>query len=99
MIGYKLFKVRKDGSIGPLFINRRLRLTLGEWYPMEVHHTKGYALRPGWHICKTPNAPHLSLNGRAWYKVKFNLLDTIIRPESQGGVWYLGKDMKVLKKM
>jgi hypothetical protein len=26
MIGYKLFRKRKDGSYGPLFINRKLRM-------------------------------------------------------------------------
>jgi hypothetical protein len=99
MIGYKLFRERKDGSLGPLFINRRLKIKLGTTYKMEEHRTKGFAFRPGWHICKTPNAPHLSIKDRAWYKVEFELLDTIVRPESQGGIWYLGKNMTVLERL
>lgn len=99
MLGYKLFRERKDGTFGPLFINRKLRITLGQWYQMEEHRTKGFAFRPGWHICSKPEAPHLSKKDRVWCKVEFNLLDTIVRPESQGGLWYLGKDMKVIERI
>lgn len=99
MIGYKLFRKRKDGSIGPLFINKTLRIEPGVTYQMESHRTKGFAYRPGWHICREPKAPHLSQNGREWRKVEFDLLDTIERPESQGGVWYLGKTLKVLERI
>jgi hypothetical protein len=99
MIGYKLFRVRKDGTLGPLFINRKLRIETGKWYPMEEHPTKGFAFRPGWHICSKPEAPHLSMRDRVWFKVEFNLLDTIKRPESQGGLWYLGKDMRVIERI
>lgn len=56
MIGYKLFRQRKDGTLGPLFINRRQRLTIGETYIAEEHPTKGFAFRPGWHICSEMNA-------------------------------------------
>jgi hypothetical protein len=98
MIGYKLFRERKDGSLGPLFINRKLKIQIGVSYPMEEHRTRGFAFRPGWHICRTPRAPHLSMKNRAWYKVEFELLDIIDRPDSQGGTWYLGKTMKVISK-
>lgn len=30
IIAYKLFRVRKDGTIGPLFINRKLVVVPGE---------------------------------------------------------------------
>jgi hypothetical protein len=98
MIGYKLFHIRKDGSLGPLFINRRQRIEPGVVYPYEDHPTKGYAHRPGWHICSEPIAPHLKTNtpDRVWRKVEFELLDLIERPASQGGIWYLGSTMMVL---
>jgi len=99
VIGYKLLRKRKDGSLGPLFINKTLCIEAGITYKAEAHKTKGFAFRPGWHICREPVAPHLSNRGREWYKVEFDLMDTITRPESQGGVWYLGSTMKVLEKV
>jgi hypothetical protein len=97
MIGYKLFRLRKDGSLGPLFINRKLRIEPGIVYHEEHHPTKGFAVRPGWHICSAPVAPHLSKKGRVWCKVEFDHKETINRPLNQGGIWYLGHTMKVLE--
>ena len=98
MIGYKLFRKRKDGSLGPLFINRRQRLVIGEVYTYEAHRTKGYAYRPGWHICSEMKAPHLRQGGdRVWAKVWFMPKDIISRPESQGGTWYLGSYLQILE--
>ena len=51
MKAWKLFSLKKDGSIGPLFINKKQRLTPGVWYEAEEHKTKGFAFRPGWHCC------------------------------------------------
>lgn len=99
MIGYKLFRERKDGTLGPLFINRKQKLEVGVIYSAEEHRTKGFAFRPGWHICKEPKAPHLSTKGRVWYKVSFKRAETLKRPESQGGVWYLGSSMKILERV
>jgi hypothetical protein len=97
MIGYKLFRQRKDGSLGPLFIDARKRIEIGVKYPFEDHPTKGYAHRPGWHICSEPVAPHLSKKGRVWARVRFTKMATIKRPKAQGGVWYLGSDLTVLE--
>jgi hypothetical protein len=99
VIAYKLFRVRKDGTIGPLFINRRQRITEGVWIDAEDHPTKGYAHRPGWHCCRTPKAPHLSEKGRQWYMVEIEEYQEVKRPESQGGIWYLAKRLKVLQKV
>ena len=99
MIGYKLFRKRKDGTYGPLFINRPKRIEFGKYYWSESHPTKGYAVRPGWHICSTPNAPHLSKKDRVWCKIEFIKTDTIIRPECQGGIWYLGSKMKIIEEL
>lgn len=97
MIGYKLFRQRADGSLGPLFINRSQRLEVGVTYVAEDHPTKGYAHRPGWHICSEQNAPHLSKEGRVWAKVRFSGYTSHQRPESQGGLWYTASKMKIME--
>ena len=96
MIAYKLLKVRKDGTIGPLFINRRQRIPLGVWLKAEDHPTKGYAHRPGWHATSDPIAPHLSKKGRAWFKVELRHAESLKRPASQGSLWWLAEEMKVI---
>lgn len=97
IVGYKLFRQRRDGSLGPLFINKRLRLHVGETYVAEEHPTKGYAFRPGWHLCKEPVAPHLSKTNRVWAKVMAYDAVEYPRPASQGGTWVLAKKIKVLQ--
>lgn len=99
MKAYKLFRVRKDGTIGPLFINRTLRVPMGVWLNAEDHPTKGYAHRPGWHCTLTPHAPHLSKNGRQWFEVQITKTKKYERPESQGGTWVLAQRLKVVKKL
>lgn len=97
MIGYKLFRLRKDGTLGPLFINCKQRLAVGTQYIAEEHLTKGFAFRPGWHICSEMNAPHLSKKDRVWAQVRFSNYTSHIRPESQGGLWYTANKMTILK--
>jgi hypothetical protein len=97
MLGYKLFRKMKDGY-APLFINKKQRLQVGVEYPYEDKPTKGFAHRPGWHVCSKMDAPHLKQEGtnRVWCIVEFTPMAEIKRPESQGGVWYLGSTMKIL---
>jgi hypothetical protein len=95
--GYKLFRLRKDGTLGSLFIDRKKRMTVGEWYLAGVHSTKGYAYRPGWHICHSKSAPHLSEKDRVWTKVKFYNYESHVRPENQGGLWYTADAMKIVE--
>lgn len=102
MIGYKLFRKRKDGTYGPLFINRKLKMTTNEWYTAEDHQTKGYAHRPGWPICSSPdNAPHLKqdIDNRVWCRVQFFDATKLDRPESQGGTWWLANRMRILHEV
>ena len=99
MIGYKLFRKRKDGSYGPLFINKAQKLFIGEEYIAECHPTKGYTERPGWHVCKRPHAPHLTMNKRVWCVVSFTHRETIKRPAHQGGIWYLGSDIEIIREL
>jgi len=99
MFGYKLFRKMKDGY-APLFINKKQRLQAGVEYLYEDKPTKGFAHRPGWHVCSKKDAPHLKQEGtnRVWCKVEFTHMQTIDRPSSQGGIWYLGSTMKIVKE-
>ncbi len=99
MFAYKLLRVRKDGTIGPLFINARQRIPVGVWLDAEDHPTKGYAHRPGWHCTLKPVAPHLSTRGRTWYRVEVEGIRRYARPESQGGTWVLAERMKLVEKV
>jgi len=99
MLAYKLFRVRKKGTLGSLFINRRAVLPLGQWMEAEAHETKGYAYRPGWHALAKPVAPHLSLKGREWYQVEIDDYEEHTRPESQGGKWFVAQRLKILGKV
>ena len=94
---YKLLRVRKDGTLGSLFINKRAIIPTGKWLKAEDHPTKGYAHRPYYHCLPKLSAPHLSVNGRQWYTVELRGVIKQIRPSAQGGVWYLAKQMKVVK--
>lgn len=89
--GWKVFKRRKDGSVGPLFIDTRLRVPVGRWLRAEPHRTPGYAFRPGWHATIKPYAPHLRTSGpdRVWCRVSLRGVRRYERPESQGGTWLL----------
>jgi hypothetical protein len=99
MKAYKLLRKRKDGSIGPLFINRKARLQHGDWLPAESHPTKGFAYRPFWHCTSKPIAPHLSVKDRVWCLVEIEDFVEMERPKSQGGRWYLANRMKIIKEI
>jgi hypothetical protein len=98
MIAYKLLRVRKNNTIGPLFINKKQIVPIGEWLNAELHPTKKFQVRKGWHVMDKPTAPHLSIKGRAWFLVDIEDFEVIKRPESQGGKWYLANRMKVIKQ-
>ncbi len=99
MKAYKLLRKRKDGSIGPLFINKKAKIPVGEWIEAESHPTKGYSYRPFWHCTSKPVAPHLSEKGRVWYVVEIDDFKEMQRPQSQGGKWYLANRMKIVKEL
>jgi len=96
MLAWKLFRLMKDGSIAPLFINKRLRLELNKWYEAECIPTKGFAVRKGWHVTAKPIAPHLSKKGRIWKQVEIKDYTVLQRPETQGGTWYLANKMRII---
>lgn len=94
---YKLFRIRRDGTLGSLFINRADVLPLDKWLTAELHPTEGFAVRPGWHATYRPIAPHLSSKGRRWFRVKLRGVTKHVRPAAQGGVWFTAKAMKIEK--
>lgn len=59
--GYKLFEMRDDNKLFPLFIGKTKETPIGQWVAAEiVMEHKGFAHRPGWHIGATmPSAPWL----------------------------------------
>lgn len=104
MRAFKLFRKMSDGSLAPLFINKRQRIQPGEWLEAEDHPTPGFAHRPGWHATLQPHAPHLVLNPKAgrprvWCEIEIQDYATYNRPESQGGAWVLAKRIKVIREM
>ncbi len=96
MIAYKLLALRKDGTVGPLFINRKLVIEIGKWMDSELHPTKGFQVRQGWHVMAKPEAPHLSNKGRQWFVVEIEDYTSYTRPAKQGGLWYLANRMRLL---
>ena len=85
MAGYKLFEMRDDQKLFPLFINKKEETPMNEWVMAEiVDYHPSFAHRPGWHIGATmPSAPWLmSANGtyksqrgkrfkRVWCEVEY----------------------------
>ena len=99
---YKLMRQLKDGTVHPLFINKREVTRFGVPLKAECYPTKGFAVRQGWHCCFTPYAPHLKENlangeRRVWVEVLVRDFETYDRPESQGGKWILAQEMIAVK--
>jgi len=99
MVVYKLVRKLKDGSLSSLFINKKDRLPLKTWMEAELHPTKGYKCRQGWHCLLKPEAPHLSMQGRVWVKAEVVDYELFERPEAQGGTWILAQWMKIIEEV
>ena len=83
--GYKLFEMRDDGRLFPLFIGKTKETPMNEWVPAEIiEYHPGFAARPGWHLgAIMPSAPWLmSVDGtyksqrgkrfkRVWCEVEY----------------------------
>ncbi len=97
LTGYKLFRVRRAGSLGPLFVERRRVRPLDEWLTADMDlEPRGLATRPGWHVLLSPEAPHLSRRGRTRRQVEAQgIIDRFVRPESQGGLWILARQIRI----
>lgn len=58
--GFKLFEMRDDGKLFPLFIGKTKETPIHEWIYAEIIPTPKFATRPGWHLStKCPSAPWL----------------------------------------
>lgn len=83
--GYKLFEMREDGKLFPLFIGKNTEIPTNEWVMAEIieYHPK-FSHRPGFHLAiQLPSAPWLmSANGtyksqrgkrfrRVWCEVEY----------------------------
>lgn len=99
MIAYKLFRQRKDGTLGSLFINKKNIIPVNKWLKAESFPTKGYAVRPGWHCLPRPYAPHLSCKNRVWCLVEIKEVTTYEVASKYGSIWYLANKLKVIKIM
>lgn len=99
MRAFKLIRKLKDGSLSPLFINKKSRIPIGVWLDAEFHPTNGYSERMGWHCTLEPIAPHLSTKNRVWVEVEVEDFEFYDRPESQGGTWVLAQRMKVIREL
>lgn len=97
MIAYKLCRQLKSGSVRSLFINKKTDLPFNIWLDAENHPTDGFKERPFWHCAAKPNAPHLSMKNRVWVKVEIEDFTEFQRPDTQGGLWYLAKRIKLLE--
>lgn len=89
----------KDGSLSPLFINKKLRIPTNVWLDAEPHKTSGFAYRVGWHCTLKPYAPHLSEKNRVWVMVDIEGCEYYNRPESQGGTWVLANKIMFIKEI
>lgn len=105
MIAYKLMRKMKDGY-APLFIDSTMRLEVGKWYECRTDIIKkGFAQRPGWHCCFTPNALHLAENPkngapRVWLECEIDgWVNEYDRPSSQGGKWMTAQHLKIIREI
>lgn len=100
-MAYKLFRELKSGEITSLFINKTRRLPYNQVLEAECFPTKGFAERPYWHCTEHPVAPHLKMElktgeKRVWKKVIMDDYEEFQRPDNQGGMWYLAKEIIIL---
>lgn len=102
VVAYKLLRVRGDGSLGPLFVDRGLVLRPGQEYRAKTRCPHpGLAYRPGFHCTHAPRAPHIKLvlktgERRVWCRVRLRgRVTPHRRPEAQGGLWYTAEYMTI----
>jgi len=95
MKAYKLFRLKANGEITSLFINKSKPLEIGKWLKAELFPTDGFKVRHGWHCVPQPHAPHLTNKGRVWAEIEIKDVTTLKKPKNQGGLWYLAKMIKV----
>lgn len=99
IIAYKLCRKLKNGDLRTLFIDKKKNIVMNEWLEAGCFPTKGFAVRPYWHSTSLPTAPHLTENGRVWVTCKIRNYAHFNRPQQQGGLWYLSKEVMFVKEL
>ena len=104
MKAYKLLRIKKDGKLYPLFINKTVETPIGEWLEAELHVTAGFSPRKGYHCCFQPLAPHLKMQlasgeQRVWVECEVEDWESYDRPITQGGAWILAQRMKLIRTL
>jgi hypothetical protein len=100
---WKLFRLRKDGTLGPLFVDRELVIRPETVYTARQDiRPKTLAYRPGFHCIKHRWAPHIKMrlhNGerRVWCRVVIADYYRDKRPLTQGGMWYVAQNLMITK--
>lgn len=57
--GYKLFEMDEQGNLYALFIDKHTAMYAETWMKAGIYPTKGFSVRPGYHIGEIPSAPWL----------------------------------------
>jgi len=96
---FKLFRLKASGAITSLFIDKGREYPLNQWMEAACHPTDGFKTRKGWHCLEKPNAPHLSKKDRVWARVEIKDFLPLVRPQRQGGKWYLSNWIRIKKVM
>ena len=102
MIAYKLFHKRPDGTLGPLYCGRALRVPLGQWVEAECHPTKRIKVRPFWHCAARPYLGLIKIGARdsgrrSWYRVEMREFEEFSRSSTE--TWYLARWIKVIEEV
>ena len=103
MKAYKLFRLRKDNTLGPLFIDAKLRIPTDTWMKSKLGKPpkSSWKVRQGWHCCYQPVAPHLNstITSRVWCEVEVRHTTELPRPDRLGGNWILADELKVVRRL
>lgn len=106
MKAYKLFKIRKDGTLGSLFIGASKVLPIGIEMQAEKdllvseNLKRKFTYRPFWHATSLPKADHLKIDAivkRVWAEVDIKEFTELKRPDYQGGKWFLAERLTIKK--
>ncbi len=105
MKAYKIFKKTKSGVYRPAQVPIRSLSVKGYqkgiWYEAEDAQPTNLKNRVGFHATTKPTVPHIKIipDQVVWLEVEIEDFETIQRPESQGGTWYLARYLKIIKEL
>ena len=55
--GFKCFEQDKFGNLYALFIDKNTKMPVGEWLQAEIVPTRGFSVRPGFHVGQIADCP------------------------------------------